>query len=111
MNFGQKPLFRSNGFKRIRNFCEWGFSQPKETIIVGGGHSFYFREFFRCFADVKEHDSKTFIMRNGAVVSFVLESAKENGLTYYRIPPESIQEIFGGREGESRAFKVAKKSS
>tara|TARA_R110002050_G_scaffold31747_3_gene81337 strand:+ start:1266 stop:1451 length:186 start_codon:yes stop_codon:yes gene_type:complete len=46
-NFGQKSLFRSNGYKRMREFCEWVFNQPKEVVIIGGGHSFYFREFFR----------------------------------------------------------------
>jgi hypothetical protein len=51
MNFGQKHLVFSNGFKRMREFSEWAFSQPKETIIVGGGHSFYFRGLTICLRE------------------------------------------------------------
>ena len=50
--------------------------------------------------------AQTHIMRNGAVVSFVLESAKYEGVTHYRIPPESITEVFSGSKDESRSFKI-----
>jgi hypothetical protein len=32
-----------------QEFCQWTFERPEDTIIVGGGHSLYFREFFRTF--------------------------------------------------------------
>jgi hypothetical protein len=70
-------------------------------------------EFFRCFVDISNEDAndvgniaKNYIMRNGAVVSFVLESAKYEGVTHYRIPPESISEVFSGSKSERRAFKL-----
>ena len=49
------------------------FQQSKNSVIVGGGHSFYFRAFFRCFLDAEdEHIAKKYIMKNGAVVAFDL---------------------------------------
>ena len=48
-------------------------------------------------------------MRNGAVVSFVLETAKCNGETQYRIPPESIREIFSGSKNVEGSFKIDEK--
>jgi len=108
LNEGQKSFLKSNGFKRMKDFCDWCFSQQKETIIVGGGHSFYFRAFFRCFLDHDgPHIATENIMKNGAVISFTLESVKEKG-TNYRIPSESLREIFSGDPHEEGAFKIAK---
>jgi hypothetical protein len=101
-NEGQKSLLSSNGYKRMTEFCEWVFSQPKSTVIVGGGHSFYFRAFFQTFMD-REHEfiGKTNIMFNSGVVSFTLERAERDGSVYHRIDPD-VKVVYKG-------FKPSKK--
>mmetsp|Transcript_14752 Transcript_14752/g.44267 ORF Transcript_14752/g.44267 Transcript_14752/m.44267 type:complete len:117 (+) Transcript_14752:155-505(+) len=101
-NEGQKSLLSSNGYKRMRDFCEWTFEQSKGTVIVGGGHSFYFRAFFQSFMDLDhEFIGKTNIMHNSAVVSFTLERGEKDGRVYYRIDPD-VKVLYKG-------FKAAKK--
>jgi broad specificity phosphatase PhoE len=106
-NDGQKKL-SSNGMKRMLAFCSWCFSQPKDLVIVGGGHSFYFRAFFRSFLDAEKHHAKDYILNNAAVVSFELECAQVNGELRYRISPDSLVEIFTGDEKNKSAFKLPK---
>mmetsp|Transcript_35998 Transcript_35998/g.101352 ORF Transcript_35998/g.101352 Transcript_35998/m.101352 type:complete len:441 (-) Transcript_35998:9-1331(-) len=109
LNFGQKSLLGSHGFKRMREFCEWVFQQERETVIVGGGHSFFFRAFFQSFLDDDKHQATRDILHNAAVVTFLLESGEVDGVTQYRIPHKSLKPVFGGRKGRTDAFKSKKK--
>lgn len=44
---GNKPI-NSNGLHRMKEFCRYVFSQPTEAFVVGG-HSIWFRSFFKTF--------------------------------------------------------------
>ena len=100
-NSGSKPLFGSNGLKRMRAFCEWAMAREEECVIIGG-HSLWFRSFFRTFVpfDV-EHVAKAKKMVNCGVVAFVLEAHEGR----YRIEPSSIVSLYGGFEGDKKKKK------
>jgi hypothetical protein len=48
LNIGNKSIF-CNGLTRMRAFCGWAFSRHEPVIVVGSGHSLWFRSFFRTF--------------------------------------------------------------
>ena len=49
------------------------FTQPNYTVVATG-HSFFFRELFRCFLDSDaNHIAKKYVLRNCAIVAFDLE--------------------------------------
>ena len=92
LNEGNKTL-DSNGGKRMLAFAEWVFTRPESTIIVGGGHSLWFREFFRAYLPPGvDHVSKVKKIRNCGVVALTLERGTHvnNGRdVVFRIDPES----------------------
>ena len=99
-NRGNKPLFGSNGFARMNEFCKWAFTSDntadKPTIILGG-HSLWFREFFKSFLPhgfVHECKSKKIV--NCGIVAFDLISVNSNSA--FVVDPESIQVVYGGFE-------------
>ena len=95
-NFGNKRR-DFYGIKRLRAFGEWASTQPEDIIIVGG-HSLWFKYFFQTFMPHNsEHDAKTKKITNSGVVSFTLHTAKgDDGVSYFRIEPSSVQTIYGG---------------
>lgn len=96
LNTGNKPMF-GNGLSRMQTFNKWAFQRGEGTIIVGGGHSLWFRTFFRLFLPYSSrHISKDKKMVNCGVVSFVIQQASVNGEAHYRIDPESISVTHGG---------------
>ena len=116
-NSGNK-LLRGNGLQRMQAFTEWAFKRPEETIVVGG-HSLFFRSFFREFLPVGDNplgarDSK---IANGGVVAFTLDRGTVDGdkgepaQIQYRIAPETIVEVhlgFDTPEKKARAKAAAK---
>ena len=40
LQFGSKPLFGTNGLKRMQAFCDWAAKRKESTIIIGG-HSLW----------------------------------------------------------------------
>ncbi len=106
LNTGQKPL-DENGLQRLQHFAEWAFSRPEHTIIVGG-HSLWFRSFFKVFlAQADNHVGKTNKMANGGVVSLYFNRGKtKSGHNAFWIEPGSITPIISGFE-----MKKEKKTS
>ena len=99
-NKGNKPLFGSNGLKRMSEFCRFVFtseiSADKPTVILGG-HSLWFREFFKNFLPNNfVHECKSNKIVNCGIVAFDLISV--NNATGFVIDPESIQVVYGGFE-------------
>jgi hypothetical protein len=90
--FGQKPI-RGNGLTRLMEFNKWCFGREEGTIIAGG-HSLYFRDFFRTFLPPdSKHPLKVGKIPNSGIVMLTLEEGKYQGQTIYRIVPESIVEV------------------
>ena len=96
-NQGNKPL-SSNGLKRMTEFCNWVFNNDNAKDvpnIILGGHSLWFREFFKTFLPYKSsHEAKSKKLVNCGIVSFDLITLHGR----YVIDPDSIQIVYGGFE-------------
>ena len=96
-NHGNKPL-SSNGLKRMNEFCNWVFNSDAARDvpnIILGGHSLWFREFFKTFLPVKSsHEAKAKKIVNCGIVGFDLIALHGR----YVIDPDSIQVVYGGFE-------------
>uniref|UniRef100_A0A7S3JMW5 Uncharacterized protein n=1 Tax=Aureoumbra lagunensis TaxID=44058 RepID=A0A7S3JMW5_9STRA len=99
-NSGNK-LLRGNGLQRMQAFAEWVFTRDEDLILVGG-HSLWFRSFFREFLpkDANPFDARNMKIANGAVVAITLErgTIDDSVAIQYRIDPDSIVEIHIGFE-------------
>lgn len=96
INAGNKSM-DSNGLKRMSAFNDYAFTVEEEALIIGG-HSLWFREFFRTFLPYSaEHVSKKKKLVNAGAVSFtLLQGKKDDGAPVYMIDPKSIEVIYGG---------------
>lgn len=95
LNGGQKPI-NERGLDRILNFADWVFTRPEHTIIVGG-HSLWFRQFFKAFLSrIDSHPASTCKMENGSCVAFTLNVGKGPQGPVQWIEPGSIVQVFGG---------------
>jgi bisphosphoglycerate-dependent phosphoglycerate mutase len=101
--YGQKPLF-SSGMTRIWKFNEWAFNRKEGTVIVGGGHSLWFREYFKTFMPKSStFKGKKLKVDNCAACSFTVTRAKRNGKYLYRINEDSFGFIYGSfKQKESK---------
>jgi hypothetical protein len=96
-NHGDKPV-RSQGLKRMLEFCKWCMNREEQTIITAG-HSLYFRFFFQTFLPAfSKHEAKTSKMQNAAVVSFTLWEGPEG----YLIEEESMKVLHNDFESKSK---------
>mmetsp|Transcript_7949 Transcript_7949/g.19900 ORF Transcript_7949/g.19900 Transcript_7949/m.19900 type:complete len:385 (-) Transcript_7949:792-1946(-) len=98
LHAGNKPL-GSNGLKRMRDFCDFVFTPSvKEDYVIVGGHSIWFRSFFKTFLPYEnDHVGKKKKIVNCGVVGFQLIKAKKSsGPAFYMIDPESVDVIHGG---------------
>lgn len=98
LHMGNKPV-GTNGLKRMRKFCDVIFSSSvtEENVIVGG-HSIWFRSFFRTFLPFKEnHVGKKKKVVNCGVIAFTLmKVVRESGRSTYMIDPKSVDVVYGG---------------
>lgn len=97
LHVGDKPL-NTNGLKRMNEFCEFIYSPSvREDYVVVGGHSIWFRSFFRLFLPYSVHHvSKNKKLVNGGVVAFDLIKAETRRGPKYMIDPKTIKVIYGG---------------
>lgn len=98
LHLGNKPI-GTNGLKRMREFCNFVFSSSvKEEYIIVGGHSIWFRSFFRTFLPYKsDHVGKTKKVVNCGVVAFtLLKVVRKSGQPTYMIDPNSVDVVYGG---------------
>jgi hypothetical protein len=101
LHMGNKPLLTTNGYKRIMEFCHFLFSTSSiihEDYIIVGGHSLWFRSFFRLLLPYHiSHVAKEKKIVNGGIVVFDLLMKNDSfGTPRYMIDPQSIQTIYGG---------------
>jgi hypothetical protein len=95
-NYGNKT--RSfYGIKRLKSFNDWIF-QRDESVIIAGGHSLWFKNFFQTYLPHKTaHDAKFKKITNSGAVSFTIYRGEDaDGLALYRIDPDSIEVLYGG---------------
>jgi broad specificity phosphatase PhoE len=96
LHTGNKEI-TTNGLKRMDAFCDVVFRQNENHVIVGG-HSIYFRSFFRTFMPYTEdHAAKSKKIVNCGVVALdLLKFKNEHGKTYYMIDPKTVNVVYGG---------------
>ena len=95
---GNKPI-DTNGLKRMLDFCTKVFSSilPEDYIIVGG-HSIWFRSFFREFLP-RESDhvgKKKKVVNCGAVAFDLWKVNTDDRKSHFMIDEKSIRVIYGG---------------
>mmetsp|Transcript_4071 Transcript_4071/g.4863 ORF Transcript_4071/g.4863 Transcript_4071/m.4863 type:complete len:358 (-) Transcript_4071:189-1262(-) len=96
LHSGNKPI-NTNGLLRMTEFCDYCFSSVKEDHIIAGGHSIYFRSFFRTFLPYTEdHIAKKNKIVNAGVVAFDLIKASTPNGEKYMVDPKSVSVVFGG---------------
>ena len=101
LHMGNKPLWTTNGYKRMMEFCHFIFSTGSiihEDYVIVGGHSLWFRSFFRLLLpyDVSHVAKDKKIVNGGIVVFDLLMNDDSYGTPRYMIDPKSIQTIYGG---------------
>lgn len=94
-NKGRKPILGS-GQDRLSEFCGWVFKR-KEAAIIVGGHSLYFRYFFRSFLPTQAaHPLKENKVPNNGIVMFTLQKLRgRDNQNIFRIDPATIVEVYG----------------
>eukprot|EP00938_MAST-03A_sp_MAST-3A-sp1_P006201 g6201.t1 len=92
---GNKSPFR-RAYKDMLAFNEWVFKRNEDTIIVGG-HSLWFKQYYRCFLPRdSDHESKKYKMVNAGAIGFELSYGQTKDGAVYRIDPSSMTTIYGG---------------
>ena len=97
-NTGNKPIGRV-GWNGLLEFAEWTSAQDAECVVAGG-HSLWFKEFFKAFLNksaAKRDVAARKKIVNCGVVGFTLTHVKHprHG-NVFQIDPESIDSIYGG---------------
>jgi len=94
---GNKPI-KTNGLLRMDEFCDFVFSSDvEEYYVIAGGHSIWFRSFFRSYLPYNsDHVSKKRKLVNAGCVALTLLKAKTTEGDKYMIDPKSIHIIYGG---------------
>lgn len=98
LHMGDKAL-SSNGLKRMLDFCDYCFSYCREDCIIAGGHSIWFRSFFRTFLPYSvTHPGKDKKMVNGGIVTFELLRIQDpnKNESHYMIDPKTLRVVYGG---------------
>lgn len=96
LHIGNKPI-DTNGFKRMNEFCSLVFSNVEENYIIVGGHSIYYRSFFREFLPkASDHIGKKKKIVNCGAVAFDLLKSREDGAERFMIDEKSIRVVYGG---------------
>jgi len=104
LHTGNKPI-DTNGLKRMTAFCDYIFQNLEEDHVVVGGHSIWFRSFFRTFLPYTiDHKSKTRKIVNCGIIAIRLmkttttsDNNKNNTVeAKYMIDPQSITVVYGG---------------
>ncbi len=97
LHTGNKPI-DTNGLKRMKEFCKVAFSSTLDAeYIIVGGHSIYFRSFFREFLPRESNfvGKKKKVVNCGAV-AFDLLKTNVDGVDKYMIDEKSFRIVYGG---------------
>jgi len=92
---GNKPI-TTNGLKRMKEFNKYVFSQRVDSFVVGG-HSIWFRSFFKEFLPYSsDHVAKKRKIINAGCVGFTLMKISTPQGDRYMVDQSSITVIYGG---------------
>lgn len=92
---GNKPI-NTNGLKRMDEFCDYVFTL-KEGHIICGGHSIWYRSFFRSYLPYSmDHIAKKKKIVNCGCVAVTLMKATTGNGVRYMIDPSSVRVVYGG---------------
>jgi hypothetical protein len=94
---GNKTI-TGTGYVRMTDFCKAVFSSAvREDHVIVGGHSLWFKCFFRDFLPANvDHVSKKKKIVNGGVVAFELMKAQTQYGDKYMIDPATVRVIYLG---------------
>jgi hypothetical protein len=96
LHTGNKPI-GTNGLIRMNEFCDYVFTDIKEEHIIVGGHSIWFRSFFRTYLPYTiDHVAKTRKVVNCGIVALTLLKASTPDGDKYMIDPQSVKVVHGG---------------
>ena len=100
-NTGNKALFGS-GKERLEEFVRWAMSRSEDVVVVGG-HSLVFREFFKAYLPASsDFIGKSTKVVNCGVVAFDLDMYSDGSA---RVEESSIDVVYGGFEGGKKKKK------
>lgn len=92
---GNKPL-NTNGLKRMLEFGNYVFTVD-EDVVIAGGHSIWFRSFFRTFLpNDSNHPGKSRKVVNCGAVAFTLVKKGDGADAMFAVDPGSVAVIYGG---------------
>ncbi len=81
----------------MKDFCHAAFNTIDEEYIIVGGHSIWFRSFFKEFLPRDStHVGKSKKVMNCGAVSFTLCKTYEGGEERFMIQEDSINVVYGG---------------
>jgi len=96
LHLGNKPI-DTNGYKRMKEFCHVMFKDVDEEFVVVGGHSIWFRSFFKEFLPRdSDHVGKKKKVVNCGAVSFDLCKTVDGGVERFMIDEDSVKVVYGG---------------
>ena len=82
----------------MHEFCNFAFTRVDEDVIIVGGHSIWFRSFFKTYLPYSvDHPSKSRkIVNCGAVAFTLLKKTTDNNVPAFVIEPASVTTVYGG---------------
>jgi len=88
----------TNGMKRMDAFNDWVFTLSSYDTVICGGHSLWFRSYFRAFLpqDVKAKWKDKKMVNGGAVALTLMRVKDTQGNWRYAIDEKSVEVIYGG---------------
>lgn len=96
LHTGNKPI-KTNGLLRMNAFNEFVYSNVSENHVIVGGHSIWFRSYFRTYLPYSiDHVSKTRKIVNAGVVAFDLLKLQTPKGNKFMVDPKSIRVVYGG---------------
>jgi len=95
LHLGNKPM-DTNGLKRMSEFCDFAFTLKEEALIIGG-HSIWFRSFFKTYLPYSStHVSKSKKVVNAGCIAFTLLKTETAEGNRYMIDENSLAVVYGG---------------
>jgi len=95
-NKGNKPICQK-GKTRMFEFCDWVFNSNGSSVVIAGGHSLWFRNFFKSFLPhASSHPAKKAKIKNGGAVAFTFCMGKLGDQILYKVEEETIVPVFLG---------------
>ena len=82
----------------MNEFCDFIYTPSvKEDHVIVGGHSIWFRSFFKTFLPYSvKHQAKDKKIVNAGIITFELLKVETKSGSRYMVDPKTIQVVYGG---------------